>query len=362
MTVAHINRIGTAVPDYDIHAPFIAFARTLLNDDKTRTVFDRMAERAGIAHRFSVLRPGNIAAGEVDAEGFYQRGRFPDTAARMTLYEPQALALTLRAIDALGIAAEHARITHLIVASCTGFTAPGLDLQLSERLGLRPDVQRTIIGFMGCSAAVPALRMADHVVRADLDARVLVVNLELCTLHLQETSDIETVLSFLLFGDGCAATLVTAEPTGIALDDFRVAVIPDSQDLITWHIGDQGFRMHLSGKVPGRIAQVLREELQSLGPGGILRGEGTQAIDLWAVHAGGRTVLDAVEIGLSLEPKSLRLSREVLHACGNMSSATVMFVLQRLLNAAPEPGRRGLAMAFGPGMVAETFRFRLLGN
>jgi predicted naringenin-chalcone synthase len=359
MTVAYINRIGTAVPDHDIHAPFIAFARTLLTDDKTKNVFDRMAERAGIGHRFSFLSPGNLETGEVDAEGFYKRGRFPDTSARMALYEPQALELAVRAIEALGIAAERARITHLVVASCTGFTAPGLDLQISERLALRPDVQRTIIGFMGCSAAVPALRLADHVVRADPAARVLVVNLELCTLHLQETSDIETVLSFLLFGDGSAAALVTAEPTGIALDDFRVAVIPESQDLITWHIGTQGFRMHLSGKVPGRIAQALREDLQTSQPGGLLRGEGTQAIDLWAVHAGGRTVLDAVELGLALNPAALRTSREVLHGHGNMSSATVMFVLQRMLHAGASQGRRGLAMAFGPGMVAETFRFHL---
>lgn len=362
MTVAHINRIGTAVPDHDIHEPFIAFARTLLADEKTRNVFDRMADRAGIAHRFSFLRAGNLDAGEVDADGFYRRGRFPDTAARMALYETQALALALRAVEALGIGADRGRITHLVVASCTGFTAPGLDLQLAERLGLRPDVERTIVGFMGCSAAVPALRMAHHVVRSDPAARVLVVNLELCTLHMQETSDIETVLSFLLFGDGGAAALVTAEPTGIALDDFRAAVIPDSQDLITWHIGDQGFLMHLSGKVPGRIAQVLRDEVQGPAPGGILRGEGTGAIDLWAVHAGGRTVLDAVEIGLALEPAALRLSREVLLGHGNMSSATVMFVLQRMLRAHEGPGQRGLAMAFGPGMVAETFRFRMVGR
>jgi predicted naringenin-chalcone synthase len=280
----------------------------------------------------------------------------------MALYEPQALALSLRAIEALNLGTERARITHLVVASCTGFTAPGLDLQISEQLGLRPDVQRTIIGFMGCSAAVPALRLADHVVRADPEARVLVVNLELCTLHLQETSDIETVLSFLLFGDGSAAALVTAERTGIALDDFRVAVIPESQDLITWHIGAQGFRMHLSGKVPGRIAQALRDDMQAPDPAGILRGEGTQAIDLWAVHAGGRTVLDAVEIGLALEPAALRTSRDVLLAHGNMSSATVMFVLQRMLCRGDASGQRGLAMAFGPGMVAETFRFRLLGG
>jgi predicted naringenin-chalcone synthase len=188
---------------------------------------------------------------------------------------------------------------------------------------------------------------------------VLVVNLELCTLHMQETEDLETVLSFLLFGDGCAAALVSAEPTGIALDDFRSVLIPDSQGLITWRIGDQGFLMHLSGQVPGRIAKALRREREQPDTGGILRGEGVDAVALWAVHAGGRTVLDAVEAGLDLAPACLAPSRAVLAAYGNMSSATVMFVLDRMMRGLPSVGQRGLAMAFGPGMVADTFRFRL---
>ena len=362
MTIAHINRIGTAVPENDIHFPFTAFARTLLTDDKSRKLFDRMAERMSIAHRYSILGPGDAAAGEIDSAGFYRRGQFPGTAARMAMYEKHALALALRAVDALDIGAELARITHLVVASCTGFTAPGLDLQLTEALGLRRDVQRTIVGFMGCSAAVPALRLAHQAVRSDPQARVLVVNLELCSLHLQESSDIEPVLSFMLFGDGCSAALVTGDVAGIALRDFNAAVIPNSQDLIQWHIGDQGFDMHLSGQVPGRIAHALRDELARTDNGGMLHGEGTQVVDLWAIHGGGHTVLDAVEVGLGLGETALRQSRRVLYDYGNMSSATVMFVLERMLQEGVNAGAggRGLAMAFGPGMVAETFRFNLL--
>jgi predicted naringenin-chalcone synthase len=359
MTRAYVNRIATAVPPHDIHAPFVAFARTLLPDDKQRAVFDRMAARSGIAHRYSSLRPGNLEAGEVDRDGFYTRGGFPGTDKRMRKYEGEALRLALRAVEAIDIAAERKRITHLVVASCTGFTAPGLDLQLGEQLGLSPDVARTLVGFMGCSAAVPALRLAQQAVQADPTARVLVVNLELSSLHLQETHDIEAVLSFLLFGDGCTAALVTAEPAGIALRDFRTAVIPDSQHLITWRIGNDGFHMYLSGEVPGRIAQSLRSERTRPDDGGLLRGEGTQAIDLWAVHGGGRTVLDAVELGLGLDADALRQSRAVLHDFGNMSSATVMFVLARMI-AEGSAGQRGYAMAFGPGMVAETFRFSLV--
>ncbi len=349
---AFINRIGTAVPAHDVHAAFVAFARTMLADDKSRIVFDRMAERAGILHRHSHLRPGNLAAGEVDAGGFYRRSAFPGTAARMREYEPKALELALAAVTRLDLG-DAQKVTHLIVASCTGFTAPGLDLQLAAKLGLRPDVGRMIVGFMGCSAAVPALRAADAIVRADPGSRVLVVNVELCSLHLRETDDLETALSFLLFGDGASAALVTSRPEGVALGDFRAQIIPDSHDLITWKIGDQGFEMHLSGKVPGRIAEALRQA--GTAPEGLLRGR--PDYDLWAVHAGGRTVLDAVEIGLGLPPSALAPSRRVLRDCGNMSSATLMFVLAGML--ADGAAGSGMAMAFGPGMVAETFRFRL---
>ena len=350
---AFINRIGTATPAHDIHAAFVQFASAGLPDSKMRAVFDRMAARSGIAHRYSHLRPGKLADGEVDADGFYPRAGFPGTAARMAEYATAALKLALAAVAALGTEAD--RITHLVVASCTGFTAPGLDLQLAAALGLPSRVARTMVGFMGCAAAVPALRIADQAVRADPGARVLVVNIELCSLHLQQTEDIETALALLLFGDGCSAALVSADPMGIALGDFRAEILPDSAGLITWNIGDHGFLMHLSGQVPGRIAAALRADIGM--PDGLLRGTAPADIGLWAVHGGGRTVLDAVEIGLALPGDALRFSRAVLRDFGNMSSATIMFVLARML--AEKAGGTGIAMAFGPGMVAETFRFSL---
>jgi predicted naringenin-chalcone synthase len=348
---AFINRIGTANPPHDVHAAFLAFASGQLPEGKNRAVFDRMAARSGIAHRFSHMRPGDLAAGQVDAGGFFQRGAFPGTAARMAAYGEQAIDLALQAVAKL----QPDGITDLIVASCTGFTAPGLDLHLADRLGLRPNVARTMIGFMGCSAAVPALRAADHIVRAAPTARVLVVNIELCSLHLQETEDVETALSLMLFGDGCSMALVTSDPGGIALGDFLSVILPDSQDLITWKIGDQGFLMHLSGQVPGRIAQALRRDVAAADPAGLLRGASAESYRYWAVHGGGRTVLDAVEIGLALPPEALRQSRAVLHDFGNMSSCTIMFVLARMM--AEGAAGPGMAMAFGPGMVAETFRF-----
>lgn len=352
---AFVNRIATATPAHDIHAAFVAFAGAGLAEGRDRSVFERMAARSGIAHRYSHLRPGNLAAGMVDADGFYRRGAFPGTAARMAAYAPHARSLACAAIARLEYDAK--RITHLIVASCTGFTAPGLDLELIAALGLPTSVARTMVGFMGCAAAVPALRLAAQAVHADPAAHVLVVNLELCSLHLQEVTDVETALALLLFGDGCSAALVTAEPVGVALGHFHTAILPDSAGLITWTIGDHGFEMHLSGQVPGRIAAALRASAQPGMAGGPLHLPAPATIDLWAVHGGGRTVLDAVQIGLGLPAAALRQSRAVLREYGNMSSATIMFTLARML--ADGSAGQGMAMAFGPGMVAETFRFHL---
>ncbi len=353
--IAHINRIGTAVPPNDVHQAFIDFASTLL-PERSQRLFARMAERAGIRHRFSHLRPDPARGPSLDDTNFYRRGSFPTTAERMRAYEAQATGLALRAVEALGI--EPDEITHLIVASCTGFSAPGLDQLIARELGLSPHIERTLIGFMGCYAAVPALRAARHIIRSEPAARVLVINLELCTLHLQETSDLETVLSFLLFGDAAAAALVTGETSGIALEGFRASNLPGTGELITWRIGDQGFDMHLSGKVPPTIAAALRTERARNDGGGLLQGRSAADIVHWAVHAGGRTVLDAVEQGFALGSDALAHSRAVLHEIGNVSSATLPFVLARLL-AGGKKGP-GMAMAFGPGLSAETFRFSLV--
>lgn len=346
MTQAWINRIGTAVPPHDIHAAFVEFGRETVTDWHRRMVFDRMAGMADIQHRYAIMQPGPSPRDKVlDAGGFYRRGDFPSTAARMALYEPHALDLAMQAITDL----EPDGITHLIVASCTGFTAPGLDFQIMRAAGLPDTTQRAIIGFMGCFAAVNALKFADQIVRSDPKSRVLVVNLELCSLHLQEDfQNVPKMLSFLLFGDGASAALVTADRTGITLGRFQATVIPRSHDLITWKIGDQGFEMHLSGQVPGRIRRWLQDHGSNLLP--------DRSPAVWAVHAGGRSILDAVQHGLKLPPDALRYSRDILRDYGNMSSATLMFVLRRILLDRDASGP-GMGMAFGPGLSVETFAF-----
>ena len=347
MAVAYLNAIGTAVPEHEVHAKFVAYAPRLLGSARDRRLFVRMAERADIDRRYSVLAP-HPDPERLDLAGFYRAGAFPGTAARMRLYEQHAADLAFAA--ALDLDGDLEGISHLVVATCTGLFAPGLDLQLIERLSLERTTERTMVGFMGCAAAINALKVARHIVRSQPEARVLVVCLELCTLHLQESDDLEQVLSFLIFADGCAAGLVSATPQGLALHGFQVAVVPEAVDQITWRIGDGGFDMRLAGEVPRTIARSLPPHLPA-----ILAGRKPRDVALWAIHPGGRSVLDAAERALELPPERVRTSRQILRRYGNMSSATVMFVLKAVL----EDGGHGLgcAMAFGPGLVAETMLF-----
>lgn len=353
MTETFINRIATAVPNHDVHHAFVGFADGMLEDDRVRQLFRRMSRLSAIDHRFSFIQPEMNAHGVwEDSSGFYVRGSFPDTAQRMRTFEQVAPGLAHSALDRLQLTAEEKRlITHVLVTSCTGLYAPGLDFEVVDYLGLHPSVERTMIGFMGCYAAVNALKLARHIVRSEPHAKVLVLNLELCTLHLQETQELEQVLSFLLFGDGCAASLISADNYGLALDRFRAVLIPETRELITWKIRELGFDMLLSGRVPGCIGRSLEGRSEE-----IVNGGRTDEVDLWAIHPGGRSVLDAVEAGLHLPGHALQCSREILSAFGNMSSATIMFVLEKLMHVA-RPGQRGCAMSFGPGLTAETLLF-----
>jgi len=357
LTTAYVNRVTTAVPPYDVHDAFRRFAESQFrNDRQNASLFKRMAVKAGIDHRYSFLRPSPQPEGAcLDAEGFYPRGDFPNTAARMRRFEQYAPNLAQTAVERLQLGNRRARITHLLITCCTGFSAPGLDLEVVERCDLASSIERTMIGFMGCYAAINALKLAHHIVRSEPKAHVLIVNLELCTLHLREPSDLEQLLAFMLFGDGCAACLVSAEPVGTALDSFRALLVPETRKLIAWNIRDYGFDMVLSGQVPVTIHDALREHTVD-----ILAGAPVEAIDLWAVHPGGRTVLDAVERAFGLAPAALAASREVLRRYGNMSSATVMFVIEKLLRSDLR-GRTGCAMSFGPGLIAETMLFHTAG-
>ncbi|MET0313434.1 MAG: type III polyketide synthase [Hansschlegelia sp.] len=352
MTTAYLNRIATATPPNDVHDTFVAFAKHQLTDPRLSRIFGRMAERSQIEHRWSALAPRRGAGSSIDSDGFYETGHFPSTAERMRRYEIDAPDLAAKAFERLDLGDDARRLTHLITVSCTGFSAPGVDFDLIARFGLDPSIERTTIGFMGCYAAINGLKLARHIVRSEPQSRVAVVCLELCTLHLNESASIEQLLSFLVFGDGCAAAVVTADPAGVSLESFHAAMAPGTADEIRWTIRDRGFDMFLSGQVPAELGRTLRRSAEAIVPG-----RKVEDVDLWAVHPGGRSVLDAVADGLHLRPSALAPSREVLRANGNMSSATILFVLAELMRDA-EPGQSGCAMAFGPGLVAETMMFR----
>lgn len=347
-----ISRIATATPPHDMHAAFLDYATQMLRDPRARSLFAHMARRSGIEHRYSFIQTGEPpAAGYPSVQELFRPGSFPNTARRMELFESMAPRLLDCALDRLALSdEERGSILHIVVTCCTGMYAPGLDFAAMDHLRLAPGTERTIIGFMGCYAALNGLRVARHIVRSEPGASVLMVNLELCSLHFQETQDIETVLSFLIFGDGCAASLIRAGTSGLALDDFQTFCVPETPDLITWRVGASGFDMELSGKVPGELRRTLRSHARELGSG---------EVNLWAIHPGGRSILDSVEDGLSLDRNSLVDSRSVLRDYGNMSSATVMFVLERMMHAA-KSGQQGCAMAFGPGLAAETMRFHVM--
>jgi alpha-pyrone synthase len=354
---AYLNRLAVAVPEHEVHGTFVDFAGRAIRDRRSRLLFERMVSRCEIRRRWSCLAPAAPGSNErIDADGFYTLGSFPSTGTRMQRYEREAPALAAKAVGRLGLGDAAQHVTHLVVASCTGLSAPGVDFELMRRCNLRPSVERNLLGFMGCNAAINALKLARHIVRSTPDAKVLVVCIELCTLHLQESEDLERLLTYLLFADGCAAALISAEPSGFALDQFHAEVMPEAAAHITWTIRDGGFEMLLSGEVPGTIGAVLRS-----GSDRVLSGASPSDIALWAVHPGGRTVLDAVEAAFALEPSALAPSRAVLRDYGNMSSPTVLFVLEAMMREGPPPGARGCAMAFGPGLTAETMLFSAVG-
>jgi len=345
-----LNALATAVPGHDIHTAFIEWATPRLTDERVRAIFTRMTARSGIDHRWSVLPPTADGGSPVAAGGFYDVPGLPPTSARMRAYAEHAPDLAMEAIAGLGDALDPARITHIVVASCTGFVAPGIDQILARRLGLAPTVERVLIGFMGCYAGVTALRTARHIVRSEPDAVVLVVSVELSTLHLSLADEPEPLLAMLQFSDGAAAGIVSAAPAGLELGEGRSLALEDSEDLIRWDIGDKGFEMQLSGEVPGRLRETLsvpavRDQLFGAG----------DPPPLLAVHAGGRSVLDAVEHALGVPPQALADSRAVLARFGNMSSATILFVLADMM--AHGAKGEGIAIAFGPGLAAEAIRF-----
>lgn len=368
-----LRSLWTIVPD------------TPLDQDEVRDVFaaqpglGRLARRlvtaafdgSGIQTRHTVLRELDPAADE-PAPVFFDRATRtllePGTKARNEVYAVEAdrlfveaARLALEADPAIG----PADVTHVVTVSCTGFHAPGPDYAIVRGLGLSDAVQRYHLGFMGCYASMPALRAARQFCAADPAAVVLVVSVELCTLHLRSSEDPDTIVATSLFSDGAAAGIVTAREAdpatpAFSLDGFHTALIPEGERDMAWTIGDSGFEMVLSTRVPQVIGESIEAALRPLYAGAGLAGafdDGRlgEAVAHWAIHPGGRSILDRVQERLRLSDEQLHPARETLRECGNMSSATVLFVLRRILEQPDvRQGERVAAMAFGPGLTAES--------
>lgn len=365
-----IRSIETAVPETvlrqsalrDLFAAQPAFGR--LGKRLVTAAFDASA----IDTRHTVLE-GLAAEAGTEHPAFFEPGAAaPGTGARNAAYVAHAAPLAIdaarRALDGTGaqdLAATD--ITHVVTVSCTGFSAPGVDLALVRALGLAPSTQRYHLGFLGCYAAFPALRAAQQFCLADPNAVVLVVCVELCSLHLHVRDDPDTIIANSVFADGAAAAIVTARPAPagtavLELDAFETALVSEGENDMAWTIGDQGFDMVLSTYVPRILEQNVAEILKPLlARDPLLEGVEAMTIDRWAIHPGGRSILDRVQSALALTDEQLAPSRAVLREFGNMSSATILFVLRRLLhgeNAAVGRPERVAAMAFGPGLTVES--------
>jgi predicted naringenin-chalcone synthase len=282
----------------------------------------------------------------------------PSIRARMHKYESDSLPLAVEAAQAALENAESpaGRITHLVTVSCSGFAAPGVDIALIKQLGLAPTVQRTHVGFMGCHGALNGLRVARALTESDPSARVLLCAVELCSLHYHYGWNNEQLVANALFADGAAAIVGEAQPRAEggawSIAATGSCVIPDSEDAMTWRIGDNGFEMSLSARVPELIGTHLRGWLETwLAENGLALGD----VQSWAVHPGGPRILGSVVKALELDRDAVAVSREILQNHGNMSSPTLLFILQRLRQSdAPRPC---VALGFGPGLVAEATLF-----
>ncbi|MEQ8627684.1 type III polyketide synthase [Ekhidna sp.] len=352
----YINTIETALPanlaDQNQIADFMVDHLGL--DEREEKKLRVLYRASGIKQRYSVLRD---FAENLNGQSFFKEDAFPSAKPRMLIYQKHAINLAKQASEkAIGVSdIEKDQITHLIAVSCTGMYAPGLDIELIEHLGLSTSTQRTSINFMGCYAAFNAMKVANNIISSNPDAKVLIVCVELCSIHLQEKKDDENLLANAIFGDGAAAMILTSSSSSKSLEmrNFFSDLALDARDEMGWYIGDHGFEMHLSSKVPdvikdgiGELTTRLLEKIQLE----------VADIDFFAIHPGGKRILDVIEAKLSISKEQNAAAREILRTHGNMSSPTVLFVIKKILEGmTPDDNQKHLlSFAFGPGLTMES--------
>lgn len=354
----YIHDIATSVPPFFSDQQEIReiMKKYVGTDRKSEAIIHRIYSHSGIKKRYSVVedfapnKNGTLFFnGEVKSS--------PSTSSRNKIYEKEARKLFIDVGQKLleSSAKFSAKdVTHVVTVSCTGFFAPGPDYEVVKALGLKPNTQRFHIGFMGCYAAFPAMKMARSFCENDPDAVVLVICTELCTLHFQFKNEVDNLISGSVFADGAGGLLVSSQkPASQSLEirDFASSLVMDGEKDMAWTIGDEGFDMILSSYVPDIIKNNLNPVLQPLyDQYGLTRDE----IDYWALHPGGRSILDKIQDSLELTDSQITASRDVLAEYGNMSSATILFVLKKWFNSDLKHGQQILSMAFGPGLTIES--------
>jgi alpha-pyrone synthase len=358
--MSYISAIETAVPEYcHTQEAMEAFYSNSTPDIHTKRKINIIAKKSGITKRYSVIPDYSRDFGEFE---FFPRNiglePTPGLNRRMALFKVHAIALSLKAILKIkDFEALKHTVSHIITVTCTGLFAPGLDVEIARELKLNPSIHRTCINFMGCNAAVIALKHADMICKSTSGARVLVVCVELCTIHFQKEYTDDNILSSALFGDGCAAVMVESSPPaeghlqGLRIQSFDSTLLHEGKDDMVWQLSEKGFIMNLSSYVSGLINGHIKTLLEA-------SSVDIPAIDFWAVHPGGKRILDDFSRALGLNKQELQASYDVLDNYGNMSSPTILFVLRQIIDAG-SPFKKGIkifAAAFGPGLSIETMQ------
>ncbi|WP_069130682.1 type III polyketide synthase [Rhodohalobacter halophilus] len=352
---AFVHTILTAVPKYSYHQEELRdrMKEIVPGSERDKRIIHHIYSRSGINTRYSVVDDFRKTANH--QLFFNGQGATPGTASRNDTYIREGRKLFVEVAQKLINQSRFSSedITHLITVSCTGFYTPGPDYDIIKSLGMSPKTERYHLGFMGCYAAIPALKMANQICLANPKANVMIVSVELCTLHFQANPKMDDLLSASVFADGGAGAIVSnrkLETSAFQIDAFASAITDKGKDDMAWSIGDTGFNMVLSNYIPELLEEGLEPFLSPVLDQYQLE---LSDINLWGVHPGGRAILDNVEKTLLLTKDALSASRQVLSDYGNMSSATVLFVLKKLLEENNTNGRT-LTMAFGPGLTLES--------
>lgn len=359
--MSRIISIGTAVPQFGTkQTSILDFMQDAYIEEEASRKLNILFSRSGIGTRYSSLP--DFMDIENERRLFHRDREIPKVEERLNVYKENALPLAIAAIqnsiEKLGTTITDFKLTHLITVTCTGLYAPGIDTELITHLGLPRDIFRTGVNFIGCNAAFHALKIADLIARVQEDARVLVVCVELCTLHFQPKNNNDNLLSNTIFGDGAAAAIITSESfatdhgyKGFAIDGFYSVLYDNAKELMSWDITPVNFEMILDTELPEFIGSVTSEIVQKAGemlhfdPG---------KIGKWAIHPGGKKILDIFKKKMQLTDENLRYSYEVLNEYGNMSSPTVLFVMNGIMQDQPESGEHIFSVGFGPGITIDS--------